>query len=65
MANTNDSLNRRVSDPSFFESEAYGAHWGHIPLRDMPKHEPEVIAAKRRFERIAHPVCHVIVDVRA
>lgn len=51
--------------PEVFESEAYGTHWGHIPLLSGPKHEPEVLEARKRFEKLLHPVCHAIVDVKA
>jgi hypothetical protein len=35
--------------------------WGMFPA---PKHEPEVIASRQRFEKIVHPICHTLVDVK-
>jgi hypothetical protein len=35
--------------------------WGMFPA---PKHEPEVLEAKKRFEKLTHPVCHTVVDIK-
>lgn len=47
----------------FFESEIYGASWGMLPMRNVPKDEPEV-ARKKRFEKLLFPVMEQIVDFR-
>ena len=32
--------------------------------RSLPTHEPEVLQARKRFEKLLHPLCHAIVDVK-
>lgn len=37
-----------MDEGEFFNSEIFGAHWGMIRMPDVPKDEPEVVAAKHR-----------------
>lgn len=50
----------------YFESEDYGTHWGHIPIRRIPRHEPEVLDAmyRKRLEKLNFPIFTTTLDLK-